>query len=118
VGWQAVVTTKFEFRRVTPQKKIPIIQSLLGLEGFAEALRGHVTGKEQIREIPKGQRLLGRATLKKLFDKAGKDKAIRDRLISQAVNQHGYSQMEVARHLQLHYSTVSRLIKGVTEQQR
>jgi len=93
-------------------------QSLLGLEGFADALRGHVTGKEKIREIPKGQRLMGRTSLKKLFDKAGKEKAVRDRLISQAVNQHGYSQMEVARHLKLHYSTVSRLIKSVTEQQR
>ena len=92
-------------------------QSLLGLEGFAEALRGHVTGKETIREIPKGQRLIGRASLKKLFEKAGKEKAIRDGLISEAVNQHGYSQMEVARYLKLHYSTVSRLIKSVTEQQ-
>ena len=93
-------------------------QSLLGLEGFAEALRGHVTGKATIREIPRGQRLLGRASLKKLFDEAGKGKAKRDRLISQAVNQHGYSQMEVARHLKLHYSTVSRLIKSVNEEQR
>ncbi len=91
-------------------------QSLLGLEGFAEALRGHVTGKERIREIPKGQRLIGRASLKKLFDGGGKGKAKRDRLISQAVNQHGYSQMEVARHLKLHYSTVSRMIKTFKEQ--
>jgi transposase len=37
-------------------------------------------------------------------------------LIVQAVKQHGYSQMEVARHLKLHYSTVSRLIKSVTEE--
>jgi len=93
-------------------------QSLLGMEGFADALRGHVSGKETLREIPKGQRLIGRASLKKLFDKARKEKAIRDRLIVQAVKQHGYSQMEVARHLKLHYSTVSRLIKSVTEEQR
>lgn len=92
-------------------------QSLLGLEGFADALRGHVTGKETVREIPKGQRLMGRASLKKLFDKAGKGKAIRDRVISNAVNEHGYSQMEVARHLKLHYSTISRLIKSVNEEQ-
>jgi putative transposase len=92
-------------------------QSLLGLEGFADALRGHVTGKETVREIPKGQRLIGRASLKKLFDKAGKGKAIRDRLISKAVNEHGYSQIEVARHLKLHYSTISRLIKSVNEEQ-
>jgi len=89
-------------------------QSLLGMEGFADALRAHVSGKERLREIPKGQRLIGRSSLKKLFDKAGKEKATRDRLIVQAVRQHGYSQMEVARHLKLHYSTVSRLIKSLT----
>jgi len=93
-------------------------QSLLGLEGFADALRGHVTGKETVREIPKGQRLIGRASLKKLFDEVGRGKAKRDRMISKAVNEHGYSQMEVARHLKLHYSTISRLIKSVNEEQR
>jgi REP element-mobilizing transposase RayT len=93
-------------------------QSLLGLEGFAEALRGHVTGKERVREIPKGQRLIGRASLKKLFDGVGEGKGVRDRMISKAVNEHGYSQMEVARYLKLHYSTISRLIKIVSEQQR
>lgn len=93
-------------------------QSLLGLEGFADALRGHVTGKEMVREIPKGQRLIGRASLKKLFDEAGKGKTVRDRLIAKAVNEHGYSQMEVARHLKLHYSTISRLMKSVNQEQR
>ena len=45
-------------------------QSLLGLEGFAEALRGHVTDKQKVREIPKGQRLIGRPSLDKLFEGA------------------------------------------------
>jgi REP-associated tyrosine transposase len=85
-------------------------QSLLGLEGFAEALREHVTGKETIQEIPKGQRFLGRLSLKKLFEST-KGKARRDRMIGTAVKEHGYSQMEVARHLKLHYSTISRLMK-------
>ena len=93
-------------------------QVLLGVEGFAEALRGHVTGKQTIREIPKGQRLLGRPGLKKLMEGVGKDKAKRDRLIAKAVTAHGYSQMEVAQHLKLHYSTISRLIKSAAEQQR
>jgi REP-associated tyrosine transposase len=88
-------------------------QSLLGLEGFAEALRGHVTDKQKVREIPKGQRLIGRPSLEKLFKEGGKKKTVRDRQISDAVNQHGYSQIAVARHLKLHYSTVSRLIKSV-----
>jgi putative transposase len=90
-------------------------QSLLGLEGFAEALRGHITDKQKAREIPKGQRLIGRPSLEKLFKEGGTKKTIRDRQISDAVKQHGYSQVEVARHLKLHYSTVSRLIKSVEE---
>lgn len=92
-------------------------QSLLGMEGFADALRSHVTGKQTLREIPKGQRLIGRTSLKKLFDGVGKDKAKRDRLIVESVYKHGYSQVAVARHLQLHYSTVSRLIKSAAKEQ-
>ena len=88
-------------------------QSLLGVEGFAEALRGHVTGKQKAREIPKGQRLIGRPRLDKLFEGRGKEKPPRDRTIRDAVDNYGYSQIAVARHLKLHYSTVSRLIKSV-----
>ncbi len=89
-------------------------QSLLGVEGFAEALRGHVTGKELVREIPKGQRLIGRPSLNKLFEQTKQDKRMRNRMIAQAASEYGYSQMEIARQLKLHYSTVSRLIKSVT----
>jgi hypothetical protein len=49
------------------------------------------------------------AKLKKLFEST-KGKARRDRMIRTAVKEHGYSQMEVARHLKLH-STISRLMK-------
>ena len=85
----------------------------MGLEGFAEALRGHVTGKQKAREIPKGQRLTGRPTLDKLFEGRGKKKPPRNRTIWDAVNKHGYGQVEISRHSKLHYSTVSRLIKSV-----
>jgi hypothetical protein len=93
-------------------------QSLLGLEGFAEALRGHVTGQHKLREVPKEQRLIGRVSLRKLFAQAGTRKTTRDRLITEAVYKHGYSQVEVARHLGLHYSTVSRWMKRITAGQR
>jgi REP element-mobilizing transposase RayT len=90
-------------------------QSLLGVEGFAEALRGHVTGQQTEPEIPKGQRMIGRPSLKKLLDAARQNKAKRNRLIAEAVSEHGYSQVEVAKRLKLHYSTISRLIKSVTD---
>ena len=92
-------------------------QSLLGVEGFADALRSHVTGEQTLREIPKEQRFVGRASLKKIFDGV-RDKAKRDRLIVESVYKHGYSQVEVAHHVKLHYSTVSRLIKSIAKQQR
>jgi putative transposase len=93
-------------------------QSLLGVEGFAEALKDHVSGKREVREIPRGQRLIGRTALRKLFEGADNEKAKRDRLIAEAVFEHGYSQMEVARQLKLHYSTVSRLIKALSVPQQ
>jgi putative transposase len=92
-------------------------QSLLGLEGFAEALKDHVVGKQKLREVPKAQRFMARVSLKKLFEEGGGGKAKRDRRITEAVYNHGYSQVEVARHLKLHYSTVSRLIKSATKKQ-
>jgi putative transposase len=85
-------------------------QSLLGLEGFAEALKDHVAGKQKLREVPKAQRHIGRDSLKKLFEEGG-GKGKRDQRITEAVYHHGYSQIEVA------YSTISRLIKGMTKEQ-
>jgi REP element-mobilizing transposase RayT len=92
-------------------------QSLLGLEGFAVALKNHVIGKRKVRDIPKGQRLIGRPSLKQLFGETAEHKVRRDRRIAEAVDKHGYSQIDIARHLDLHYSTVSRLIKGMVQEQ-
>jgi REP element-mobilizing transposase RayT len=91
-------------------------QSLLGLEGFAEALKDHVAGKQKLREVPKAQRLMGRVSLKKLFEESGGGKTKRNRRIADAVYRYGYSQIQVAHHLKLHYSTVSRLIKTATQE--
>jgi putative transposase len=89
-------------------------QSLLGEEGFAEGLRHFVSEKQQIREIPKGQRFAGRPTLEKLFSQRSMGKQSRDQLIAKAVDDYGYSQMELASFLDLHYSTVSRILAITT----
>ena len=93
-------------------------QGLLGGEGFAEGLIGYVRGKEGIREIPRGQRYLGRPSLEKLFHDIRKRKAGRDKLIAEAVQRYGYSQKELAGFLGLHYSTISRLVKEVGGHQK
>ena len=92
-------------------------QSLLGVEGFADGLRRLVTEKQQIREIPKGQRFVGRPSLEKLFSQKSRVKASRDRLIVKAVTRYGYSQMDVANFLALHYSTVSRIVASADQEQ-
>jgi REP-associated tyrosine transposase len=92
-------------------------QSLLGVEGFAEGLRHLVSEKQQIQEIPKGQRFVGRPSLEKLFSQT-RGKRSRDEVIAKAVTRYGYSQMELASFLGLHYSTISRLFAATDKQQR
>jgi len=92
-------------------------QSFLGVEGFAEGLRRYVTGRQKIREIPKGQRYAGRPALAKLFPQSSRQKTTRDQRIAKAVIDFGYSQMELANHLDLHYSTISRIVAASAQQQ-
>lgn len=87
-------------------------QSLLGDEDFIDRLVDRVRGHEEIKEIPKSQRFINRPSLEEIFRDTEKSKDRRDRKLSQAVVGCGYSQKEVADHLHLHYSTVSRLLKS------
>ena len=82
-------------------------QSILGREDFIEKLIGRVRGYERVKEIPRSQRYLGRPSLAEQF-KGAKEKKRRDRKISEAVMRHGYSQREIAEHLGMHCSTISR----------
>lgn len=92
-------------------------QSLLGVEGFVEGLLPHLTEKIEVREIPRGQRYVGRPTLEQLFKTTRNRKPLRDKVILEAVNRYGYSQVELADFLDLHYSTISRLMKPSSQHQ-
>lgn len=86
-------------------------QSILGEDNFVERLIGHVKGHEEIKEIPKRQRYIGRPALGILFkDKGFRDKKERDKKMKEAVDRYGYNQKEVAVFLEIHYSTVSRAV--------
>jgi REP-associated tyrosine transposase len=82
----------------------------LGREDFVQKLVGHVRGHEKVKEIPRGQRYLGRPSLEELFKAAMKGKEKRDRKMIEAVEKHGYSQKQVADHLGMHYSTISKIV--------
>ncbi len=93
-------------------------QSILGEEDFVERLIDFVRGYEEAIEIPKGQRYVTRPSLGEIFKDAESGKKRRDLGIAEAVMRWGYSEREVANHLGLHYSTVSRLInEGHTKYQ-
>ena len=92
-------------------------QSLLGAAGFAEAFRPHLADKQAIQEIPRGQRFAARPSLETLFAHS-RGKKSRDQIVAKAVTAHGYSQIELARFLNLHYSTISRILGENTNHQK
>ncbi len=87
-------------------------QSILGKDDFVDRLTGYVKGYEDIKEIPKSQRYIGRPGIDELFTtRVLQDKQKRNQRMKEAVMNYGYSQKEIADHLGMHYSTVSKLIK-------
>lgn len=87
-------------------------QSLLGEGDFVEKLMGHVKGRQHIVEIPKSQRFMHRPALESLFNKnATKDRSYRDELIIKAVEEYGYKQKEIADHLNMHFTSISRIMR-------
>lgn len=87
-------------------------QIILGEKEFIEKFIDHVRKHEDIKEIPRSQRYVNRPPLGELFkDEMIKDKRRRDKKMREAVRKYGYSQMEIAEHLGMHYSTISRLMR-------
>ena len=84
-------------------------QILLGAGDFAEKFKELLKGKERIEEIPRIQRYLTRPSLDTvLSSRKIKDKRGRDKSIYEAYSLYGYTLREIADHLGVHYSTVSR----------
>ena len=89
-------------------------QSILGEDDFMEGFVGHVEGKKRIPEIPKSQRFMNRPDIKALFGAdVFNDTRRRNELILKAVEEYGYTQREVADYLGMHFTSVSRIMRGV-----
>lgn len=86
-------------------------QILLGEEDFVEQFKDAAKGSEALTEIPRDQRFLQRPDLQQLFSGIDKDnKRLRNTVVIEAIEVHGYSQKNVADHLELHYSTINRIL--------
>ena len=79
------------------------------------SLKARLNDKERLDEIPRAQRMLYRPTLPTLFNNT-KNKDERGCLIHAAHMVHGYTLSEIAKHVGLHYATVSKIVKRVNEQ--
>ena len=87
-------------------------QILLGDDIFVQKFKDLLMEKEQVKEIPRQQRYSGRPPLNVLFAKSKiKTKAARDEMIRQAHMRHGYTLKQIADHLSLHYTTISKTVK-------
>ena len=87
-------------------------QSILGEEDFMANLKDYLRGKKDIAELPKSQRYADRPSLERIFPKSivlGIDK--RNEKIADAVQQHGYRQREVADYLEMHFTSISRILR-------
>jgi len=88
-------------------------QSVFGESDFIESLRDYVRGRKQIPEIAKSQRFMNRPPLKSIFrSEVLGDIRKRDKSIGEAVLEHGYTQREVADHLRIHFTSVSRILRA------
>jgi REP element-mobilizing transposase RayT len=87
-------------------------QSILGGEGFVKSLRPYLQGYREIPEISKEQRFLNRPSLEDLFrERTLQHREKRDKRIREAVERHGYRQREVADHIGMHFTSISRIIR-------
>lgn len=88
-------------------------QVILGSDTFIERVREFFGGKEQLAEIPRLQRTAGRPTLELLFPASKRlTKSERNPTIFEAHMKYGYKLKEIAEHLDVHYTTVSKVIKA------
>lgn len=88
-------------------------QVLLGSEAFVDKMQPLLEGKAELKEIPRAQRWAHRPGLKSLFSaRVRQDKAARDAAMRRACLEYGYTMAAIAREAGIHYSTVSKVIKG------
>jgi DNA-binding NarL/FixJ family response regulator len=90
-------------------------QVILGEDEFVDSLADHLKKHKHVSEIPRSQRYANRPLLDKIFNESIlKDRKKRDRKMVEAIEKYGYRQSEIARHLGLHTSTVSNLVRSRT----
>jgi len=88
-------------------------QALLGEEGFVDKHVDHLKKQKDIPEITRSQRFIDRPSLEKLLsEKIIRNTTKRNKAIIEAVEKHGYRQREVADHLGMFFTSISRIVSA------
>jgi REP element-mobilizing transposase RayT len=96
----------------TPWEKLSG-QVILGTEGFIQQVKEMIGNREEILEIPRTQRHVGRPDVAGIFPAEMEiSKQERNRLIHHAYYAHGYTLKEIAQALGVHYTTISKVINN------
>lgn len=85
-------------------------QCLLGGKDFLEKLLPFLRDKAGLKEIPRLQRYVHRPSLDELLPPTP-SRQDRNRAMTTAHLEHGYTQQHIASHTGLHHSTISRTIQ-------
>ncbi len=97
----------------SPWQKL-VGQIVFGSSEFVADIQSRVSEAKEIGEIPRIQRFPGRAPLGVLFSrKTLKDKETRNKQIEVAHMHCGYTLKEIADQLDIHYTTVSKVLKSL-----
>jgi putative transposase len=89
---------------------------VVGSEGFQEAIRKQIGITMHDQLIPRSYRALSRPSLGQLFAGRSTDLEDRNRTIQRAQVVYGYRQSEIARSLNLHPNTVSKIVSRLKKQ--
>jgi hypothetical protein len=91
-------------------------QSLLGEEDFVDKLSDHLRRHKDVPEIPRSQRYASRPSLEKIFTaKTSGSIMRRNKTIVKAVEEYGYRQREIADHLGMYFTSISRIVNEKKE---
>lgn len=89
-------------------------QLFLGQDNFIDKIKHLVQGKEKLKEIAKKQRYVTRPPLTEILKY--KDQKSKKQAMYEACLQYGYTLKEIAEYIGVHYTTVSKVIKRIEQE--
>jgi len=121
-GRPALVDAQLEYRKamdhpLTVDESQRYLEAVVvGSEGFQAAVRQQIGITMHDEIIPRSSRAIGRPSLGELFTGRTTDLEDRNQTIRRAQVVFGYRQTEIARSLNLHPNTVSKIVSGLKKQ--